>query len=152
MAPELLELFDHPHPLLAASATKVLGGLLSRESLDLGPGLPSLDTLLARLARHPVRPKSLCGTFLDRPNMDGLSILSRNVGLVASGFDLGEWGLTVLDADADPHDDGDLPHIQPFWFPVHEFYCFDPGFVERLTRHRHPWVALMCATEMLEKV
>lgn len=152
MGAQMLDLLDHPHPMVAASAAKVLGLLTPKEGLELGPGLPLLDQLLIRLAAHPVWPRSLSGGFLDVPDMNGLAQLAGNAALTAAGFDLKTWVLRVLDAQGGPLDDIHLPEGLTFWFHLHEYFCFDVAFIETMLKRGHAWIAMMCATEMREEV
>ena len=62
----------------------------------------------------------------------------------------GEGWVSEIVAGAEP--EPDRPAAQSFWFWVHEAYCANPPFIDRLIDAGHLWEAMMCATEIGDAV
>ncbi|MEG6509934.1 hypothetical protein V6C03_13265 [Methyloligella sp. 2.7D] len=149
-AGDVLSLLDHPHPMVAAASARYLGWLYDN-SIDEEPGAARLADMLKDLAARPRYRAELCGAFVCGFDSacQGLYGLKADKRLEGAGFDLDRW---VLDGLAPEKEEIYLPNAQALWFYVHEHYCADPAFVTKLIEADRAWIAMMCATELNEKV
>lgn len=147
---KLLPQLSDPHPLVASAAARFLGHLYSQPEemfvWSTPEPLPVIMDMLAGLSRHR---RFVAGGFLHgmADDMNPFEVLRDDPAL--QGYDVDQWTLDVFaQVTPEPY----LPSAQSFWFHVHEGYCFDPAFIDRMIDEGHLWEALMTATEMRERV
>lgn len=156
---EVLPLLDHPHPLVAAHAARFLGAFYSEEGLseddsawsDRASYPPPLPDMLERLRRKENNRYIICGGFIDGFDSDcaGLYTLARDKHITDAQFDIDAWVFGVLkEKPYEPF----LPGAQSFWFYLHEYYDYRPDIIDRMIKAGRDWIAMMCATEVHDKV
>lgn len=145
----LLPQLSDPHPLVAAAAGRYLGVLFSDpKEMIVHSTAPSVVQVMAQIAALPENRRFVAGGFLN--GYDDLSPFeAMREDKAFKDMDLAAWVMAVLDdRTPEPY----LPSAQSFWFYVHEEFCFDPVFINRMIDADHLWEALMTATEMQQEV
>ncbi|MEJ6390928.1 hypothetical protein [Gymnodinialimonas ulvae] len=148
---EILPQFDDPHPLIAGCAGRFVGRVYKDTKRSFNNGTPQpLANILDHIGALATNRRAVAGGFLH-----GLDDFGNNVFVDLKkdprleGYDVDGWVMRIF---ADPVPEVHLPGAQGFWFPVHEHYCLDPPFVDKMIDAGLTWEALLCATEMQEPV
>jgi hypothetical protein len=148
---EIVTLLDDPHPMIVAGAARYLGALYAGGSFRSTPEAPDLNAMLDRLSLLPRYRAIACGAFICGFDTDiaGLSALSSDGRITEAGFSVDDWILKIVASDDyEPY----LPNAQALWFYIHEHYCADAAMVTKFIDLDRAWLALMCATEVPEKL
>lgn len=148
---DLVPLLHDPHPMVVAGAAKALGSYYAEENFPDDPAAPDLAAILNRLAQLETFSAIACGAFVCGFDVDcsGLYFLHDHDKLAGTNFSIDEW---VLSAVAKDHYEPYLPNAQAFWFYIHEYYDYKPDMVMQLIDLNRSWLAMMCATEVHERV
>ncbi len=148
---DLVPLLKGPHPMVVAGAARVLGSFYAQNAFAGDAQAPDLKNMLEMLANLDVHRAIACGGFVCGFDTDcsGLHAFQSDGRLKKAGFVLDDWILHIV-----THDDYEpyLPNAQALWFYIHEHYCFTPDMVMTFIDRDRPWLAMMCATEIHEKV
>lgn len=148
---DVLSLLGEAHPMVVGGAARYLGALYANDGIVDCSDAPSLVAVLDRLSELPCFRAIACGGFVDGFDLDcrGLQTLATDPRAREAGFDIDLWILKIVASDDyEPY----LPNAQALWFYIHEFYDLDPAMVMKFIDLKRDWLALMCATEVREKV
>ncbi|MEM8731962.1 MAG: hypothetical protein AAGF79_18775 [Pseudomonadota bacterium] len=151
---ELVPQLRDPHPLVAMAAGRYLGRICANPGFFIVRSQPMpLPEVLDLLAAGSVHRRNVAGGFLhgmsDGDMGDPFSLLDKALTEEGAVYDLDGWVLDIFAGqDPEPY----LPAAQSFWFYVHEAFCAKPAFIHRLIDAGHIWEAMMCATEIDDRV
>ena len=148
---QILPVLDDPNPVLAAAAARFLGRVHEDVEEFYNNGTPwPLPDLLDHLAARPAATRrALAGGFLN-----GFADVDEPFAMLQSDprigdFNLEAWAMRILGGSAE---EVYIPCAQAFWFYVHEAFDRDAAFMTRLIDAGHTWEAMMCATEIRDRV
>ncbi|MEJ6390929.1 hypothetical protein [Gymnodinialimonas ulvae] len=139
----LLPKLEHPHPMVAGCAGKLVGSLYTPDMDRFGNTTPwPLTKMMDHLTHVQGCRRAVAGGFVVA--FDEMPYLVEDLG---DAFDLDAWVMEIL---AHPLGEPYVPGAQAFWFHVHEYYWRDVDFMFGLLDAGHDWIAYMCATEGAE--